>query len=69
VKGNEISFGPNIEEELLVADPSSGDESEESSRSIFPLPPKLSEVLNCVYDPLVYVPIVSVIAITGLETY
>ena len=53
-KGRDLQFGPWIEEELLMHDPSSGDESEESG-SIFKLPPKLSEVLNVVYDPRVYI--------------
>ncbi|CAI2364130.1 unnamed protein product [Moneuplotes crassus] len=69
-KGNDLDFGPNIEEEMLINDPSSGDESEDSKRSIFPLPPKLSEVLNCVYDPLVYVPLKNIDeAIDGLKLY
>ena len=46
LEGKDLGFGPDIEQEKLIDEASSGDESEESSRSIFPLPPKLTEVLN-----------------------
>ena len=55
----DIDIGPKIEEDLIIQEPSSGDESEETTEnSMFKIIPKLSEVLNCVYDPRAYTPIV-----------
>jgi hypothetical protein len=44
--GRGIDFGPDIEEDQLIHEPSSGEESEDTERSIFQLPPNITEVLN-----------------------